>query len=151
MTFKFKFAALGLAAACALAGAALAPAALAQVTSVPQETAIRKALGERLSGLGKIDEVGKSPIAGLFEVRVGNDIFYTDAEGNYLVRGEILDLKNKRNLTEERVAKLSVIDFSTLPLKMRWSGKTATAHARSPFSPTRTAAIASASRRNSRT
>ncbi len=117
MTFKFKFAALGLAAACALAGAALAPAALAQVTSVPQETAIRKALGERLSGLGKIDEVGKSPIAGLFEVRVGNDIFYTDAEGNYLVRGEILDLKNKRNLTEERVAKLSVIDFSTLPLK----------------------------------
>lgn len=83
----------------------------------PQEAAIRKALTERLTSLPKIDEITKAPVAGLFEVRIGNDIFYSDAEGAYLIRGEILDLKNKRNLTEERIAKLTAIDFASLPLK----------------------------------
>lgn len=91
-----------------------APDAGAQV---PQEAAIRKSLSERLSSLPKIDEVNKAPVAGLFEVRIGNELFYTDAEGAYLIRGEILDLKNKRNLTEERIAKLTAIDFDSLPLK----------------------------------
>lgn len=84
---------------------------------VPQEAAIRKALSESLSSLPKIDEVSKTPMPGLFEVRIGNEIFYTDAEGAHLIRGEMIDLKNKRNLTEERIAKLTRIDFASLPLK----------------------------------
>ena len=126
---KFKLAMIGAAFSLALGGvtaiSAQAPGASA-AAAVPQEAAIRKALGERLTGLAKIDEVGKAPITGLFEVRVGNDIFYTDAEGAYLIRGEILDLKNKRNLTEERVSKLSVIDFASLPLKDAVVWKTGT-------------------------
>lgn len=126
---KFKLAMIGAALTLALGGvtaiSAQAPGASA-AAAVPQEAAIRKALGERLTGLAKIDEVGKAPIAGLFEVRVGNDIFYTDAEGAYLIRGEILDLKNKRNLTEERVSKLSAIDFASLPLKDAVVWKTGT-------------------------
>lgn len=126
---KFKLAMIGAAFSLALGGvtaiSAQAPGASA-AAAVPQEAAIRKALGERLTGLAKIDEVGKAPIAGLFEVRVGNDIFYTDAEGAYLIRGEILDLKNKRNLTEERVSKLSAIDFASLPLKDAVVWKTGT-------------------------
>ncbi len=83
-----------------------------------QEAAIRKNLAERLPNFPKIDEVTKSPVPGLFEIRVGGtEIFYTDAEGNYLVQGNLIDTKNKRNLTEERVAKLTEIDFDALPLK----------------------------------
>jgi thiol:disulfide interchange protein DsbC len=90
----------------------------ATVSVFAQEAVIRKNLGERLPNFPKIDEVTKSPVPGLFEIRVGGtEIFYTDAEGNYLVQGNLIDTKNKRNLTEERIAKLTEIDFDSLPLK----------------------------------
>ena len=83
-----------------------------------QEAAIRKNLGERIPQLQKIDEITKTPIAGLFEIRVnGTEIYYTDAEGNYLVQGSLIDTKQRRNLTEERVDKLTAISFDSLPFK----------------------------------
>ena len=81
------------------------------------EAEIRKALGERLADLGKIDEVIKLPVAGLYEVRVGDEIYYTDENGNYLIEGQLLDTKTRTNLTEARIAKLTAIDFASLPLK----------------------------------
>ena len=81
------------------------------------EAEIRKALGERLADLGKIDEVIRLPVAGLYEVRVGADIYYTDEAGNYLIQGAILDTKSRINLTEERISRLTAIDFASLPLK----------------------------------
>jgi thiol:disulfide interchange protein DsbC len=83
-----------------------------------QEATIRKNLAERLPSFSKIDEVSKTPMNGLYEVRVNDsDIFYTDAEGNFLIQGNLIDVKAKRNLTEERVEKLSAIDFDALPFK----------------------------------
>lgn len=78
---------------------------------------IRKNLGERLKDLGKIDEVSKTPMAGLYEVRVGTEVYYTDEAGNFFIEGQLLDTRTRTNLTEERVAKLTAIDFATLPLK----------------------------------
>ena len=87
-------------------------------SAVAQEALIRKNLGNRLSALSKIDEISKTPMKGLYEVRVnGTDIFYTDAKGNFLIQGALLDTQAKRNLTEERIEKLSAIDFSALPIK----------------------------------
>ena len=55
---------------------------------------------------------------GLYEIKVqGNDIYYTDAKGDFLFQGELIDTKQKRNLTEERNNKLSAIAFDSLPLK----------------------------------
>jgi thiol:disulfide interchange protein DsbC len=83
-----------------------------------QEAQIRKNLAERLPQLTKIDEVSKSPMPGLFELRVnGNEIYYTDADGNFLIKGDLIDTKLRRNLTEERVEKLNAINFDALPLK----------------------------------
>ncbi|MDD2917495.1 DsbC family protein [Rhodoferax sp.] len=83
-----------------------------------QEAAIRKNLGERIPQLQQIDEVSKTPIPGLFEVRVnGAEIYYTDAEANYLVQGNLIDTRLKRNLTEERIDKLTAINFAALPFK----------------------------------
>ena len=83
-----------------------------------QEAAIRKNLAERLPALSKIDEVSKTPMNGLYEIRVNDsDIFYTDAEGNFLIQGNLIDTRARRNLTEERTEKLSAIDFAALPLK----------------------------------
>ena len=86
--------------------------------ALAQEATIRKNLAERLPAFSKIDEVSKTPMPGLFEVRINNsDVFYTDAEGNFLIQGVLLDTKAKRNLTQERTDKLSAIDFGALPLK----------------------------------
>ena len=82
-----------------------------------QEAAIRKNLAERLQNFENIDEISKTPVNGLYEVRVnGADIFYTDAEGNFLIQGILFDTKARRNLTEERVDKLTAIKFESLPL-----------------------------------
>lgn len=91
---------------------------LATLCAGAQEAVIRKNLLERLPQLQKIDEITKGPMPGLFEVRVnGTDIFYTDAEGNFLLQGSLIDTKQHRNLTEERVNKLTAISFEALPLK----------------------------------
>jgi thiol:disulfide interchange protein DsbC len=93
-------------------------AALLALGAGAQEATIRKNLAERLPQLPAINEVSKTPIPGLFEIRVNdNDIYYTDAEGNYLIQGSLIDVRQRRNLTEERVEKLLAIDFSSLPLK----------------------------------
>jgi len=97
--------------------ATLLAAGLLAASAHAQEAAIRKTLAERLPQLGKIDEVNKTPMSGLFEVRVGTELFYTDADGNFLIQGNLIDTKLRRNLTEERLDKLLAIDFSALPVK----------------------------------
>ena len=83
-----------------------------------QEALIRKNLADRMPTFAKIDEVSKTPMAGVYEIRVNEtDIFYTDAEGSYLIQGAMYDTKARRNLTEERITKLGAIDFSALPIK----------------------------------
>ena len=82
------------------------------------EAAIRKNLGERIPQFKQIDEITKSVMPGLYEIRVnGTEIFYTDGDGNYLIQGNLIDTKQRRNLTEERVDKLTAVAFDTLPLK----------------------------------
>jgi thiol:disulfide interchange protein DsbC len=56
-------------------------------------------------------------MTGLFEIRMGNEVMYSDATGNFLIQGALIDVKQKRNLTEERMDKLSAIPFDQLPLK----------------------------------
>lgn len=80
-----------------------------------QEAAIRKALSERLPKFPKIDEVTKLPM-GLYEVRAGTEIYYTDEAGDYLIEGRVVDTKLRVNLTQERIEKLTAIDFSNLPI-----------------------------------
>ena len=88
------------------------------LSAAAQEATIRKNLAERIPQLQAIDEVSKSPMAGLYEVRVnGTEIYYTDAEANFLVQGSLIDTKQRRNLTEERVDKLTAINFEALPFK----------------------------------
>lgn len=95
----------------------LALAALSMNTTFAQEATLRKNLSERLPNLPKIDEVSKTPMNGLYELRMGNEVMYSDAEGNFLIQGSLIDVKQKRNLTEERVEKLSAIPFDQLPMK----------------------------------
>ena len=86
--------------------------------ALADEAAIRKNIAERLPEFPKIDEISKTPIPGLYELRIGTDLFYTDEQGQHLiVEGQIIETKTRNNLTEQRVSKLTAIDFAALPLK----------------------------------
>jgi thiol:disulfide interchange protein DsbC len=95
----------------------LALALLAAGTAGADEAAIRKTLAERLPNFPKIDEVTKSPIPGLYEVRIGTDIVYSDETGSHIVQGSIIDTRTRADLTQARIDKLTAIDFASLPLK----------------------------------
>jgi len=98
--------------------ALMAIASLANAWAQGEEALIRKNLKERMPQLNPIDEVRRTAMPGLFELRVdGSEIYYTDAVGNFLLQGQLIDTRNQRNLTEERVQKITAIDFKTLPIK----------------------------------
>lgn len=100
-------------------------AALLLMSSQPlwaQDANLKKNLAERLPSLPKIEEIIKTPMPGVFEVRVqGNELFYTDAKGDFLIQGVLIDTKQKRNLTEERTDKLSAVAFENIPLKFAFT------------------------------
>jgi thiol:disulfide interchange protein DsbC len=91
---------------------------LAAAPATANEAAIRKALGERYPQL-KIDEVRRSPVAGIWEVRYdGVDILYSDATGDHIfVSGALVETRTRTDLTEQRIEKLLAVSWDRLPLK----------------------------------
>jgi thiol:disulfide interchange protein DsbC len=81
----------------------------------PVEAGIRKAVEPRLGG-AKIEAIKETPYGGLYELRVGGDILYTDKKGEYLVIGHVYDTKSTRDLTRERIEDINKVKFSDLPL-----------------------------------
>ena len=96
-----------------------APAHCTEAANTPSQSPHLSAatIAKRLPNLPKIDEISKTPMNGLYEVRMGSDIMYSDADGSFLIQGALIDVKQKRNLTEERTEKLSAIAFDQLPMK----------------------------------
>ncbi|MFM2397536.1 MAG: hypothetical protein RLZZ144_786 [Pseudomonadota bacterium] len=81
------------------------------------------ALKEKLSKnhgqlLGPIQQVNPSAANGLFEVVTQDQILYVDGSGQFLFDGNLVDLKSRRNLTEERKRQVFAIDFNKLPLEL---------------------------------
>ena len=66
----------------------------------------------------KVESVLKTPYMDLYEVRVGNEIFYTDEKGEQFIIGEIIDAKKRQNITQQRIAEIQLIKFSDLPLDL---------------------------------
>ncbi len=74
------------------------------------KTEIQKKLGSNV----KVKSVIPAPVSGLYEVLVGNDLFYTDTSGKYLIQGEIIELASGKNITEQRQTDLNRIKWTDL-------------------------------------
>jgi thiol:disulfide interchange protein DsbC len=107
------------------------------------ESQIRKALEPKLGG-AKIEGVQPAPVAGLWEVRFrterGMRVLYTDPTGNYVIQGNIFDVRTDRDLTDERLRKLNAVKFESLPLDLavkvqRGNGKRVLAMFSDPYCP----------------
>ncbi|MBC7453618.1 MAG: DsbC family protein [Massilia sp.] len=83
----------------------------------PVEATIKKLIEPRLGDGVKIESVKETPYAGLYEVRAGGDIIYTDKKGEYIFMGQVFNAKTSQNLTKERLDEINKIKFSDLPLE----------------------------------
>ncbi len=124
--------------------AALLLLLLAAATAARADEASVKRAFETLAGV-KASSVVKTPYLGLYEVLLRDEasddsIFYTDEKVTYIINGSVIDAKTHRNLTEERLQKLSAIKFEDLPLdiaikQVRGNGKRVVAIFADPFCP----------------
>ncbi|HEV2612333.1 MAG TPA: DsbC family protein [Noviherbaspirillum sp.] len=99
------------------AAALFALTAMTASAQTAQEAAIRKMVESRLGEGVKVDSITKTPYSGLYEVRIGSDIVYTDAKAEYLFVGRVIDAKTMQDYTKARVDEISKIKFSDLPFE----------------------------------
>lgn len=88
----------------------------AALAETAQEQSVRKLIEPRLGEEAKVDSVTKTPYGGLFEIRTGSEILYTDDKAQYLFVGRVLDSKTLQDYTKARQDDLNKIKFSDLPL-----------------------------------
>lgn len=92
--------------------------ACVSLAALADEADVKKAVEAKL---GKVEKIAKAPMTGIWEVTVDGQIFYADDKANYLIFGNLLEMKTGKNLTAER-------QFNSLPLdlalkQVRGSGK----------------------------
>lgn len=63
-----------------------------------------------------VSSVNTTPIKDIYEVFMGGRIVYTNDDAKLFFVGNLIDLKNQKNLTEDREQVLNKIDISKLPL-----------------------------------
>lgn len=81
------------------------------------EASVKKAIEAKVGA--KVSSISKTPyLGGLYEVFVDGQILYTDDKVSALMFGAMLDGKTMKNLTEERMQKLTAIKFTDLPLEL---------------------------------
>jgi len=94
----------------------LALAALWVTAANADEADIKKAMEAKLGA--KVESVSKSGYLGLYEIYADGNILYTDEKMTaFIAGGQLIEGKTMKNLTEERMRKLTAIKFSDLPLE----------------------------------
>ncbi len=103
--------------------AALALAAALAIPLMPAQAGdaeIRQAV-QTLAPGAKVNSIVKSGLPGIMEVTLdgaqGPMVVYADDKGDYLLAGDLLDVKGRRNLTKERMDKLTEVKWDSLPLQ----------------------------------
>lgn len=83
------------------------------------EEAVKKAVQPHFEG-HKIDSLKKTPYLGLYEVVVGDELFYTDDKANYFFFGHVIDTKTRTSMTNERIQEIKAarrVPLDSLPLQ----------------------------------
>lgn len=65
-----------------------------------------------------VEKVFPTPYPGLYEVLMDNKLFYTDEQVTYVMVGNLIDVKSSQNLTQQRLRKLTAVDWKSLPLDL---------------------------------
>jgi thiol:disulfide interchange protein DsbC len=92
------------------------PATPATSAASAAEDNVKKQFIERFGAVG-VDGVTRTPY-GLYEIRIGSNLIYTDEKVSFVLDGNLIDAATKKNVTQERIEKLLAVNFDDLPLKL---------------------------------
>jgi len=62
-----------------------------------------------------ISRISATALPGIYEVQLGTEILYVTADGRFALRGDLLDLEQRRNLSEDRRAELRATALRKVP------------------------------------
>jgi thiol:disulfide interchange protein DsbC len=80
------------------------PKGKAAASSAEQtKNALRTRLEEKFPGL-KVQDIGPSPVPGLYEFVADGELMYITADGKYLIDAQIMDIDTRVNVTEAKRA-----------------------------------------------
>lgn len=99
-----------------LAASLLAATAHGAPAKVDAVATLKQNIETRFPGAHVLD-VQPSVIPGVYELFMGDQIVYSDATGDYLIVGSIVETQTKQNLTEARLNEHGKINFGVLPLE----------------------------------
>lgn len=86
------------------------------LAAIADEAEIRRTMEAKLGT--KVESVAKSGYLGLYEVYADGNIFYTDDKVTAIMVGaQLIDARSMKNVTDERMRKLTAIKFNELPLE----------------------------------
>lgn len=63
-----------------------------------------------------IGAVLKTPIPSLYQIDIGSEIYYLSQNGRYLLEGDLIDLKTRKNLTETHRDAIRLAAVNSIPL-----------------------------------
>lgn len=94
-----------------LLGLALATLSTSPAGAQDDVKVLKNTLDKLLPG-SEVDSLKATPIAGLYEVSVAGRIFYFTKDGAYMLRGDLIDVATRHNLTEDtrRGIRLTALD-----------------------------------------
>lgn len=122
------------------AGAFAVPAVQAQTADNAKLESVREAVKKAFDV--EVTRVQPTDYANLYEVQLGGNIVYTNEKAEFVLAGNLVDAKTKRDVTTERIEEISKVDFSTLHWLRQSSWSRGAVRARWPCSRIPTAAIA---------
>lgn len=96
----------------------LLPGLLLFSTTVLAEGSVEKNITRVLKGVFpdmEITRIRESRIPGLYEVMMGAEVVYATADGKYLIKGDLYDLNQRKNLSEKERETARVNILSKLP------------------------------------
>ncbi len=108
MTKRFVHACSVAIALCAALGASIAHAT-DDATSTLMQT-----LQKRFPTI-RINSVQVSPVPGLYQVIAGDQVVYTDASGDHMIVGRMMDTKTRQDMSAQALDAFYTIDFKSLP------------------------------------
>jgi thiol:disulfide interchange protein DsbC len=96
-----------------------APSPALQAPNASTETALANIQKKFIERFGNMPVKNVRPTSfGLFEIQLGNDLIYTDADVNFIFDGHVIDASTRRDLTQARLDELSAVDFKSLPFDL---------------------------------
>lgn len=97
---------------------ATAAPATSQAVSPAAQKMVREAIA-RLSSKAQVDSIEVSPLPGFYLVIASGQLLYISSDGHYMLNGDLLDLTQKRSLSDAAWARFRQRELARVPASAR--------------------------------